>query len=156
MASTRRFLAGVTTIATAGLGLGLAAAGPAAAAETGSWHAYGNTNPITSSSSTWQCAGSRTVTTDVIAQVCAIRSPGLASVQAAVIVRNNRTSLYSTSATMDLYTPSGAKLGDWACASSGVGAHSWSVCFGRTLPHSGPVNSAGYANGRYLGLSSDV
>jgi hypothetical protein len=158
MTFTRRFLAGVTTIATAGLALGLAAAAPASAsaAATGSWHAYGNTNPITSSSSTWHCAGSKAVTTNVVAQVCAIRSPGGASVQGAVIVRNNRSSLYSVAASMDLYTTSGTKLGDWACASSGVGANSWSVCFGSTLPQSSPVNSMGFANGVNLGISSDV
>ncbi|MEA5360926.1 hypothetical protein VA596_15365 [Amycolatopsis sp., V23-08] len=153
MTFARRAAAGLTTIATAGLGLSLAAAGPAAAAETGSWHAYGNTNPITSSASTWHCAGSKAVTTSVVAQVCAIRAPGGGSVQGAVIVRNNRAGLYSLSAAMDLYSSSGTKLGIWTCASSGVAANSWSVCFGRTLPHGGAVDSVGRAGDVDLGES---
>ncbi|EEP72484.1 hypothetical protein MCAG_02812 [Micromonospora sp. ATCC 39149] len=55
-----------------------------------------------------------------------------------------------------LYTSSGAYLGDWACASSGVGANSWSVRFGRTLIQSSPVNSVGVANGASLGQSPNV
>ncbi|SEP39324.1 hypothetical protein SAMN04489732_107259 [Amycolatopsis saalfeldensis] len=156
MASTRRALAGLATIVTAAAGLSVAAAGPAGAAESGSWRAYGNTNPITSSASTWRCAGSKTVSTSVVAQVCAVRSPGGGSVQGAVIVRNNRSSLYSMTAAMDLYTSSGTALGVWACASSGVGANSWSVCFGRTLAQAGPVNSVGRANDTSLGMSPSV
>jgi hypothetical protein len=148
--------AGSTAIVTAALGLSLATAGSASAAETGSWRAYGNTNPITSSSATWRCASTKALATDVGAQVCAIRSSTGASVQAAVIVRNNRSSLYSVGAAMDLYNSSGTKLGAWVCSSSGVGANSWSVCFGRTLSHSGSVDSVGVANGVNLGLSPRV
>lgn len=146
-------VAGSTTIITAALGLSLATAGPAAATESGSWRAYGNTNPITSSSSTWHCASTKAIATDVGAQVCAIRSSGGGAVQAAVIVRNNRSSLYSVQAAMDLYTSSGTYLGDWVCSSSGVGANSWSVCFGRTISQSSSVNSVGAANGVDLGIS---
>jgi hypothetical protein len=126
-----------------------------AAAATGSWRAYGNTNPITSSSSTWHCAGTKTIATSVGAQVCAIRSSGGGSVQGAVIVRNNRSSLYSVQAAMDLYNSSG-KLGAWECSSSGVGANSWSVCFGQTISQSGSVDSVGIANGVSLGVSPKV
>ncbi|WP_328664440.1 hypothetical protein [Streptomyces sp. NBC_00328] len=76
--------------------------------------------------------------------------------QAAVIVRNNRSSLYGATAAMDLYTSSGTYLGDWACESSGVGANSWSVCFGKTLTQSSQVNSYGAANGAALGQSPNV
>ncbi|WP_410567643.1 hypothetical protein [Amycolatopsis sp. cmx-4-61] len=155
MTFARTAFAGLTTIA-AGLGLALTTTGTAAAAETGSWHAYGNTNPITSSSATWHCAGSKTVATSVVAQVCAIRSAGGGAVQGAVIVRNNRSALFSVSASMDLYTSSGAGLGVWTCASSGVAANSWSVCFGRTLAQSSPVNSMGDAKGVDLGTSPFV
>ncbi|MGW4272564.1 hypothetical protein ACWEGQ_09400 [Streptomyces seoulensis] len=147
--------AGLTTALTAALGLSLATAGSAAAAGSGNWHAYGNTNPITSSSSTWHCAGTVPVASGVDAQVCAIRSSGGGAVQAAVIVRNNRSSLYSTQATMSLATSS-TPLGNWACPSSGVGSQSWSVCFGPTLSWSGPVNSTGGANGVPLGASPSV
>jgi hypothetical protein len=154
MAFARRVLAGLTTIA-AGLGLTLATAGSASAAvaASGSWHAYGNTNPITSSSATWHCAGSKALATSVVAQVCAIRSAGGGAVQGAVIVRNNRAALYSVDAAMDLFTSSGTDLGIWECASSGVAANSWSVCFGRTLTQSRAVNSVGAAKGVDLGTS---
>ncbi|MFF0050850.1 hypothetical protein [Streptomyces sp. NPDC005498] len=150
---------GLTVAITAVLGLSLATAGPAAATDAGTWRAYGNTNPITSSSATWHCAGSKTVATSVLAQVCAIRSSGGGTVQAAVIVRNNRSSLFSAAAGMDLYAAATAtKLGDWACSSSGIGANSWSVCFGKTFSKSSSekVNSVGYAGSINLGQSPDV
>ncbi|MER6678076.1 S1 family peptidase [Streptomyces sp. NPDC000983] len=128
---------------------------PPAAAD-GAWRAYGNTNPITSSSSTWRCASSKTITTGVVAQVCAIRSSTGTGVQAAVVVRNNQSSLYGAQARMDLYTASGTHLGDWKCPSSGVGANSWSVCYGKTIGESSPVNSYGTLNGSHLGLSSNA
>ena len=145
---------GMTVAITSVVGVSLATAGPAAAAD-GTWRAYGNTNPITSSTSTWRCAGSHELTDDVHAQVCAIRSSGGDSVQAAVIVRNDRSSLYSASAYMDLRTSS-TGLGNWSCASSGVGANSWSVCFGKTLTQSSAVNSAGGAQGVSLRVSPYV
>lgn len=127
--------------------------GMAAATETGTWRAYGNTNPITSSPSTWHCASSQTVATNVSAQVCVVRSASGDAVQAAVVVRNNRSSLYATTASMNLFSYSGLYLGDWACSSSGVGANSWSVCFGNTFTWGTLVNSAGYANDVGLGMS---
>ncbi|MFH9015601.1 S1 family peptidase [Streptomyces sp. NPDC017943] len=127
-----------------------------APAAAGAWRAYGNTNPVTSSSSTWRCAASKTISTGVIAQVCAIRSSNGSGVQGAVIVRNNQSGLYGAEARMDLYTASGTHLGDWKCPSSGVGANSWSVCFGTTLSQSSQVNSFGALNGTYLGLSSNA
>lgn len=163
-----RTSAGSIVAITAALGLSLATAGPAsatdvgpaAATDAGSWRAYGSTNPITSSSDTWLCAGSKTVATSVLAQVCAIRSSGGGSVRAAVIVRNNRSSLYSAGAIADLYTAATPPtfLGIWECASSGVGANSWSVCFGKTLskPSSVKVNSAGLLNNVELGQSPNA
>lgn len=151
-----RMAVGLTATITGMLAIGMATAEPAAAAESGSWRAYGNTNPITSSSSTWHCATTETIATNVSAQVCAIRSADGGSVQGAVIVRNNRSSLYSVAADMDLYTSSAVDRGLWECATSGVGANSWSVCFGQTLTESRPVNSAGAANSVGLGLSPYV
>lgn len=149
-----RMITGATTVV-ATLGLTLAITGPAAAAESGSWRAYGNTNPITSSASTWRCASTKALATSVSAQVCAVRSSGGGAVQGAVIVRNNRSSLYSVQAAMDLYNSSG-QLGSWICSSSGVAANSWSVCFGRTISQSSSVDSVGSANGVDLGLSPKV
>ncbi|WP_158102559.1 hypothetical protein [Lentzea kentuckyensis] len=58
---------------------------------------------------------------------------------------------------MDLQdVDSGSELGQWACASSGVAANSWSVCFGKTLAWSHTVNSAGWAKGVALGISGNV
>jgi hypothetical protein len=112
--------------------------------------------PAEPRAATWHCAGSKTIATSVAARVCAIRSAGGGAVQGAVIVRNNRSALFSVNATMDLVTSSGADLGLWTCASSGVVAKSWSVCFGRTLPQSSPVNSVGSAKGVDLDVSPFV
>ena len=135
--------------------MSLATAGPASATGTGTWRAYGNTNPITSSSSTWRCDDTVPVVANVYAQVCAIRSYDNRSVQGAVIVRNNRSSLYSAAAWVDLAIGF-TVIGDWACSLSGVGAHSWSVCFGRTQTVTSQVNSTGRVNGVHLGLSPSV
>lgn len=148
-----KLIAGTTA---AFLGLSLTMAGTASAA-AGTWVPYGNDNPIIGSPATWKCAGSRTVATNVIAQVCAIRSKSGGSVQGAVIVRNNRSGLFSTTAEMDLQdVNSGSELGLWSCASSGVAANSWSVCFGKTIAWGQTVNSAGWAKGVYLGISGNV
>lgn len=151
-----QLVAALAAVVAAVLGVSLVTAAPAAAAESGTWNAYGNTNPITSSPSQWQCAGSRTVVTSVIAQVCAIRSVAGSHVQGAVVVRNNRSSVYSVRAVVHLYTSAGTELGVWTCPLSGVAANSWSVCFGRTLAWSGRVRATGYANDVYLGTSPYV
>ncbi|MFE3828598.1 hypothetical protein [Streptomyces sp. NPDC059092] len=152
-----RMVAGFTAAVTAVLGLNLATAGSAAAAESGSWRPYGNTNPITSSSSLWRCATTVHIQSDVLAQVCAVRaSQGNGTgVQAAVIVRNNKSSSYRATATADLGDSTGY-VGEWECSPSGVGANSWSVCFGRTITHGGWVDSAGRLNGVQLGISPTV
>lgn len=148
-----RIVAGLTTIVAAALGLSLVSAGPAAA-DSGTWAAYGSTNPITSSPSMWTCAPTRTIATSVAAQVCVVRSVDATHVQAAVVVRNNRSAVYSVSAEMDLADTSGDFVGYWKCPPSGVGSRSWSVCFGKTLPYNYCcVDSEGAANGVYLGIT---
>jgi hypothetical protein len=157
--------ASVVTVVTAVLGVGLAAAGPAAAA-TGSWVAYGNKNPITTSESTWKCAATQPVTADgkVGAQVCAIRSADKNAVQAAVIVRNNRSSLYGVEAAADLsrfaFVGGDVNAGfydRWTCSRSGVAANSWSVCFGESVPKQPWTwDARGGANGIDLGVSPGV
>jgi hypothetical protein len=132
------------------LALGLTSTLQATAA-TGSWTAYGNSNPITSSTSTWKCNGSVTVTTDVISQVCTIRSANKTRVQGAIIVRNNKSTSYNTTANMSVYYEGGTKRGDWTCTSSGVAANSWSVCFGLQLdPQSLRHYTSGDANNKWL------
>jgi len=80
------------------------------------------------------------------------------SAQGAVIVRNNRSGLFSTTALVDLWTQGRGQLGIWECPSSGVGANSWSVCFGRSqsVPSTGLANSWGSAHDVYLGTSGLV
>jgi hypothetical protein len=148
MAFTRKVLAGLVTIVTVVLGLSLAVAGPAAADELpGVWKPYGDTNPITSSPSTWRCAPTVALASNVGAQVCAIRSPKGAYVQAAVIVRNNQSSLFATSAATALWDANGDYLDlVWKCPKSGVAKNSWSVCFGDTIAREGKVAASGAAS----------
>lgn len=132
------------------LGLGLATAGPAAAAD-GSWKAYGNTNPITSSASDWTCGTTVTVSTSVLAQTCMVVSPSRASMQGAVIVRNNRSGIFTTNASVALFRPSGHQVMDtWKCRESGVGANSWSVCFGQTITYPGSTRAEGTVDYREI------
>lgn len=131
-------------------GLSLATVGPAAAAD-GAWRAYGNTNPITSSSSDWTCGTTVTVASSVLAQACMVVSPSRGSMQGAVIVRNNRSGLFKTNASVSLYRPSGNQVMDtWKCPESGVGANSWSVCFGQTITNPGPTRAEGAVNYREI------
>jgi len=157
-----RVVAECTAVVTAVLGLSLATAGPAAAIDpvSGDWHAYGNTNPISSSSSTWQCTATETIVPGVLTQVCAIRSSSGSSVQTALIVRNNHSTLFFAEVGMHMHAApnqtEGQLLGIWTCSSSGVAAQSWSVCFGQTLTHSGPVWAQADVNGDILGTSPSV
>jgi hypothetical protein len=127
-----------------------------ATAAIAGWTPYGNTNPITSSPSSWVCGATKAVTTDgkVLSQVCTVRSSSGQSVRGAVIVRNNRASLFTTTASMSVYYYSGTLYGNWSCSSSGVGANSWSVCFGTTFAASNSSHyTTGYANNVWLGNS---
>lgn len=148
MAFTRRVLAGLVAIVTVVLGVSLAVAGPAAADDLpGVWKPYGNTNPITSSPSTWRCAPTVTIASNVGAQACIIRSPSGAAVQTAVIVRNNRSSLVAVSAATGLRNANGDDLlSPWKCQASGVAKNSWSVCFGDTLARRSSASAIGAAS----------
>jgi hypothetical protein len=129
-----------------------------ATAAMAGWKPYGNTNPITSSSGRWRCQTTQSIGPNVGAQACTVRFPATVSVpyervQGAVIVRNNNNYLYSVSASLDLYRdePRGF-VGSWSCSSSGVGANSWSVCFGSYVPANGSrYYTRGYANNIWLG-----
>jgi hypothetical protein len=143
------------------LGLGLTTVSTAAAADSlpGRWVAYGTKNPISTSTSEWRCGTTWPVTAsgDVVAQVCVIATPDFERGQGAVIVRNNRSSLYGAEAAVDLSKNVGGheQFWDrWECPRSGVGAKSWSVCFGdtRVLPLF-EVRARGGVNGVDLGVS---
>ena len=111
-----------------------------ATAATAGWVSYGSTNPITSSSSSWKCGTTKPVTTDgqVLSQVCTVRSPTGQSVRGAVIVRNNKTSLFTTIAGMVVYySYPGAFRDNSDCSESGIAPNSWSVCFGTTFEANG-------------------
>jgi len=129
----RKLAASAVAVVMAVLGLGLAAASPASAA-TGSWTSYPNsTNPITSTQDSWfwDCGATREFDTDAYAQACAIRSRSdNAKVRMAVIVRNNRSGLYGAEVAAILKDDDNRNLGRWECGRSGVGSHSWSVCYG--------------------------
>ncbi|KJK43778.1 hypothetical protein UK23_31985 [Lentzea aerocolonigenes] len=145
-------------VITALLGLSLATAAPASAA-AGSWVSYGNRNPITTSTATWRCAGSEQIAPSVLAQVCAVRSANGLYYQGAVIVRNNRSALFSTTAQMSVINQTDVVEGTWVCPSSGVGANSWSVCFGRSQQQGTfalAERASGYGHGWWLGVSPSV
>lgn len=125
-----------------------------ATAAMAAWQSYGNTNPITSSSSTWKCQSSIKVATNVNSQVCTVRSANGQYVQGAVIIRNNNSYLYTANASMTVYYPNRSTRGSWSCSSSGVGANSWSVCFGTTFAANGySYYTGGYANNVWLGTT---
>jgi hypothetical protein len=134
----------------------LSTATPAAAA-TGRWGGYGNTNPITSSSSSWSCNETRALATSVGAQICAVKAPKGSWFQAAVIVRNNQPSRFYVSADMTMRSLVDGVRGTWTCPSEPVAAKTWSVCFGETLDeYSNTVFVSGHANGRDLGSASNT
>ena len=117
----------------------------------GSWTPYGNTNPITSSKSTWKCGTSKTIDYLVSSQVCVVRTPDGTKIQGAIIVRNSNNYLYNANADVIVKeSSSGYIVGDWYCSSSGVGANSWSVCFGETYPEPHSVYSDGHTTGAIL------
>jgi len=125
-----------------------------ATAAVAGWMPYGNTNPITSSSASWRCASTKPIATNVGAQVCTVR--GSQGVRGAIIVRNNTNSLYSVSANMTVYYDHGSTRGNWSCSSSGVGANSWSVCFGTYFaPGFNQYYTKGYANNIFLGFTGN-
>lgn len=145
------------------LGLGMATAGPAAATGSLNWRNFGGTNPITSSTSTWFCHSSVTIAADVVAQTCMVLSSDGVSVQAAVIVRNNRSTLFTVQTSMNETDAFFDEI-EWedGCRPSGVGAHSWAVCFGPTLGPQpdgvgdNPLYSHSFANNIFLGDSPAV
>jgi hypothetical protein len=144
-----RVLTGFAAVITAAAGVSLAAAGPASAAlppgqgGAGIWRAFGNTNPVSSSSSEWHCAASEQIGVNVVAQVCVINSADDLSVQAAVIVRNNKPVEYDAQASMSLMAA--ARTFTSVCPLSGVAPDSWSVCFGPTVGNTSPVFAKGSA-----------
>jgi hypothetical protein len=146
---------------TALLGLGVAVADPAAAA-TGSWTAYGTTNPITSTqgSQFWDCGATREFDTNALAQACAVRSRSDNSkVRMAVIVKNNRSGLYGAEVAAILRNDDNRNLGRWECGRSNIGARSWSVCYGSWVSSPYPswvrTTSPG-VNGQSIPSSSGV
>jgi hypothetical protein len=97
------------------------------------WQPYGNTNPITSTSSNngwiWKCGPTKEVTSSILSQVCLVRTSDKRYLRGAVIVRNNRSSLFNSYANVKV-ADSISTIRSSSCSSSGVGANSWSVCYG--------------------------
>lgn len=130
--------------------LGLQPTAAQATLYTGSWRSYGNTNPITSSKSSWKCGRTTSVGANFYAQSCTVRSADRLSIQGAIIVRNRTSSLRSASAVLSIFRRDAAYLGSWYCKSSGVGGNSWSVCFGNTFRHPSSVETSGFVNSSEL------
>jgi hypothetical protein len=131
-----------------------------ATAAMAGWRSFGNTNPITSTGGKWRCWSTQPIGPNVGAQVCTIRFPitdssPYGTIQGAVIVRNNNNYLYSTRAGMTVYPEHSGIVGSWSCSSSGVGANSWSVCFGSRFSAANGTRyfTSGYANDRSLGFT---
>lgn len=150
----RSLAASATAIVTGVLGLCLVDAGPAAAA-TGSWRAYHDTNPIKSSTAKWVCGATSPITDSVSAQPCVIRSANGYSVQAAAIVHNRGASNWGAYASVELWK-NYTRLNTWDCAASAVGARSWSVCFGQTQTDYAEVFASADLNGSALGATPPV
>ena len=127
----RRSAVQLAAVVTAVVGLSLVAAVPASATEEerGRWVPYPTTSPI-AGPSTWHCSRNIPVETQVLVQVCAIRSADQQSAQGAVIVRNNRSGLYGAAVALMLEGDEGPIDIRWTCPQSGVAAGTWSVCFG--------------------------
>ncbi|REF99195.1 hypothetical protein DFJ67_5222 [Asanoa ferruginea] len=146
----KRAVLGTAVAIIASFGLSVVSASPAAA-DAGIWRAFGNTNPISSSASLWRCGATKTITTNVVAQGCAIRAAGGANyAQIAMIVRNNRSSLFGAGVTMWGDTTDSTPF-LIICNASGVAANSWSVCFSNTFQSSAAVQMFdGSVNGVYV------
>jgi hypothetical protein len=124
------------TIAVLGLtAVPAAAAVPAATDGVGTWHPFGNTNPITAGKATWRCGQTSEIVTGLEGQGCAIRSSGGNDVQAAMIVRNDRPASFALTGLVNLTTSQGVPIPnfEWVCSQSEIAANSWSVCFGQTI-----------------------
>ncbi|MEV6848718.1 hypothetical protein [Actinoplanes sp. NPDC051411] len=104
------------------------------------------------------CGTTQPVDTNLLVQVCAVRSKNLENVESAVIVRNNRSGMYGTEVAAALYEEySGYVLARSTCPNSGVAPNSWSVCFGTVREDGYPVyvGSSG-VNGKNTYGSPDV
>jgi hypothetical protein len=132
-----------------------------ATAAMAGWTPYGNTNPITSSSAKWRCQTTQPLAPYVGAQACTVRFPATVSVpyervRGAVIVRNSNNYLYSVSANLTVHRENDLRIfGSGFCSSSGVGANSWSVCFGSRFSSAYGTRylTVGYANNEDLGIT---
>jgi hypothetical protein len=73
-----------------------------------------------------------------------------------VVILNNRSTVVPVVAAVVVWPDEGLVIGDpweWHCSRSGVGASSWSVCFGETFPFAHRAFTHGGANGHDLQLS---
>jgi hypothetical protein len=151
--------AAAMAVITAALGLSVIAAGPAAAAEVlvGTWRSY-DTNPIGAGDSTWKCATAKSIGADISGRSCIIRTADRQSVQGAVVILNNRSTVVPVEAAVVVYpaAPVIIEKWEWHCSRSGVGASSWSVCFGETFPFTDKALTHGGANGHDLQFSPSL
>ncbi|TQS43694.1 hypothetical protein [Cryptosporangium phraense] len=154
-----RVVAGSAAVVTLAAGLTMVVADPAAAltVENGTWRAVGSQDPANSWGGTHKCdAGWSDIGASVQARKCGIRSANGQSVQGAIVIRNSRPTLVGVQVAFMMDTlHSGTFDIRWVCPDSGVGANSYSVCFGRTFQYTADkvgIHEAG-ANGVPLYLS---
>jgi hypothetical protein len=131
----KRTFAGLTSVAAAAVGVIVTVQGPALAddAAPAVWRSYGNTAPPASA---WNCGASDSFDSGAVAQACIVVTADHRWAQGAVIVRNNRDSLYGAEVAMitEGETASSTVVDErWACPNSGIAAHTWSVCFTSTF-----------------------
>jgi hypothetical protein len=149
--------AAATAVITAALGLSVLTAGPATAStaadpRAGVWRSY-ESDPI---GSRWYCRNTATsIGADISGRPCIIHSANGQSVQGAVVILNNRSTVVPVVAAVNVYDFDG-KYGEWHCSRSGVGARSWSVCFGETIDPGWYPQTHGGANGVDLGYSPAI
>jgi hypothetical protein len=145
-----------TAVITAALGLSVITAGPAAAAAVGAgvWRSY-DTSPI---GSRWACGDAKSIGADISGRPCIIRTADGQSVQGAVVILNNRSTVVPVVAAVVVWPEDGVVFEpwEWHCSRSGVGASSWSVCFGDTFPYTDEAYTQGGANGHDLRLSPSL
>jgi hypothetical protein len=148
--------AAATAVITAALGLSVLTAGPATAStaadpKVGVWRSY-DSNPI---GSRWFCGNPTSIGADISGRPCIITATDGVSVQGAVVILNNRSTVVPVEAAVNVYNLVD-KYGEWHCSRSGVGRSSWSVCFGETFRSSAYVFTHGGANGHDLGTSPAI
>jgi hypothetical protein len=120
-------------------------------AASGTWRAYGSTNPTTSN---WRCGTVTYTNPGVYGRACLIRASDGVSVQAAILVRNNNTANAGVAAQAYLQRADNSTIYVASCSASQAAPQSYSVCFGATITSNQFLWAGGFLNGVQVGSSS--